>query len=241
MTIVNDPFSDGDFVDRFMQRRDEEDSVNLSVDEPAILGLVRKLRPSRAMELGCATGALTASLAELCGSVTAVDGSDAMLERAKAYCLAKNVTFVKSRFEDLRPTGDFDLVVSSMSLHLVEDFSTIASLVFGCLAPGGRFIFSQRHPIRTAHPTGEIAVGDRSGWVVLDYFDVGRRSYNWLGYEVTYFLRTVSDLITGLISAGFTLRGLTEPTPTYSELTKRTVENLNSPSVLLIEAEKSSG
>lgn len=43
----------------------------------------------------------------------------------------------------------FDVIVSSLAIHYVEDFCKLCSDVSSLLNEGGYFIFSQEHPIGT--------------------------------------------------------------------------------------------
>ncbi len=234
----DDPFFDETFVRRFNRRRREDDSVNTCIDEPSIVQRVKALSPRHAIELGCGTGGLTAALANYCTSVVSVDQSPLMLERAAAEVIGKNVQFVCSSFEQFEPTSKADVVVSGMAMHLVSDLSHLCRLVHTWLEPGGTFMFSQRHPIRTACPTGDGGSPAVPSWTVSQYFDTGSRTYDWLGFEVRYVHRTVSDIVSCAISSGFTLQELVEPEPAYHLSTTRDAENRSTPSVLLLVCKK---
>lgn len=238
MTAAIDPFLDKTFVGRFNRRRHEDDSVNTCVDEPAIFERVRALAPQSIVELGCGTGGLTSVLAAHSPQVLSVDQSPAMVEHAKSEINATNVQFVCSRFEEFVPPTKPDAVVSGMAMHLVADLSSLCRLVYGWLQPGGTFIFSQRHPIRTANARGDELSRFKPSWTVSEYFEVGERTYQWLGYDVAYYHRTVSDIVTGVIDAGFRLDEMAEPMPFDHHHTDRGAENCSSPSVLLIRCSK---
>lgn len=66
-----------------------------------------------ALELGCATGLLTAALAERADTVTAVDVADEALRRARARVADPAVRFVRADLPDQWPSGTADLVVLS--------------------------------------------------------------------------------------------------------------------------------
>lgn len=52
---------------------------------------------------------------------------------------------------DLTPLeGPFDLWVSSLAVHYIEDFDTLLRQIHRLLTPGGTFVFSQEHPFTTA-------------------------------------------------------------------------------------------
>jgi tRNA (cmo5U34)-methyltransferase len=110
-------------------------------------------RAQRILELGCGTGNLSLRLAEAFprAGLTLVDGSEEMItvvrsrvEEARSLS-PDRITYVLSRFEDLTlPAQSFDLVVSSISLHHVEDKATLYAMLRSFLSRGGRFCFADQ-------------------------------------------------------------------------------------------------
>jgi tRNA (cmo5U34)-methyltransferase len=102
-------------------------------------------RVERVLDLGCGDGRLLALVLEArpgAGGV-AMDFSPPMLERARERFAG--VPSVELREHDLAEplpdVGDFDLVVSSLAIHHLEDprKRELYAEVFGALSPGGRF------------------------------------------------------------------------------------------------------
>lgn len=233
-----DPFEDPEFVQRFDSRRLQHDSVNACVDEPAILERLRLISPHAALEFGCATGMLTSRLLECCESVVAVDRSAHMIEQAKSRVVDHRVSFLCADFQDFRAPHLFDVVVSGMAMHLVPDLSEVVATAYSCLRDGGKFIFTQRHPIRTANPKGEQTLDGKASWSVSDYFSSGRRDYDWLGTPVNCYHRSIEQIVSECRHVGFRIEEVAEPQPQTDTKSARVTENFSSPSVLLIHATK---
>jgi tRNA (cmo5U34)-methyltransferase len=107
----------------------------------------------RVLELGSGTGNLSLRLGDsLPGAeLTLVDGSDEMIAVVRSRVAGSpsrstsRITYVESRFEDLDfPRGSFDLVVSSISLHHVEDKARLYASVRSFMTAGGRFCFADQ-------------------------------------------------------------------------------------------------
>lgn len=109
--------------------------------------------PVRVLELGCGTGNLslliaakfpTAALSLVDGSAEMVSLTRSRLEGVKDTA-GRGDEFITSRFEHLSlPKGSFDLVVSSISLHHVEDKGKLYRVIHSFLRPGGRFCFADQ-------------------------------------------------------------------------------------------------
>ena len=101
------------------------------------------LKPGRALDLGCGSGANAIWLAQHGWQVTAVDFSDVAIEKGKAQAADKQagVEFVVSDVTAYRPNGLYDLAIS-FYIHLwPKQRAQMLSRVAQALTPGGKFLF----------------------------------------------------------------------------------------------------
>ena len=109
----------------------------------------------------------------------------------------------------------FDVVFSSLALHYIEDLGLFAKNVYSLLNDGGYFIFSQEHPLTTAPIAGASWSRDPEGNVLhynlTDYARSGKRSTRWIVDGVEKYHRTFSEIINALVTAGFTIEKMLEP------------------------------
>jgi len=93
--------------------------------------------PARVVDLGCGPGNVTAILKQRfpAASVTGVDASAAMLEKAGAA--APDCTFMQGDFFTWTPAQPPDLIFSNAALHWVSCHEKLFPRLLSLLAPGG--------------------------------------------------------------------------------------------------------
>jgi putative AdoMet-dependent methyltransferase len=91
------------------------------------------------MDFGAGTGLVTAQVAEKVGKVTAVDVSQSMLDQlvAKTH-LELKVDAVCQNILELPLDTRFDLIVSAMAMHHIEDTNALVRSFAEHLKPGAR-------------------------------------------------------------------------------------------------------
>ena len=240
-TAGRDLYDDARFFAGYRRIRDDSAGLNDAVEIPAVRRLLPPVTGAAVVDLGCGTGALARRLADAgAADVLAVDSSRRMLALAAAH---PRVRYRRADVEALTlPDRCCDLVVSSLVLHYVADYSRLVRRVARWLRPGGRFVFSVEHPVCTAADpmTGWTATGDRTVWPVDDYASEGPRTQHWIIDGVRKHHRRTATLIGGLLAAGLQLTGIEEPVPgpaavrSHPEL----AEHLRRPPVLVLAARR---
>ena len=117
-----------------------------------------------AVDLGCGSGDLTWYMAAAGFRTVAVDGSPAMLERARRQAHVRGIDGIRFirrdlpliRPSDLAPPGGVALIVASSVIEYVEDDQAVLDQCGELLAPRGRALIS--FPISTPG-TGRSSAG----------------------------------------------------------------------------------
>jgi ubiquinone/menaquinone biosynthesis C-methylase UbiE len=93
------------------------------------------------LDFGCGTGLITVRLSPRVHSVTAVDGSQGMLDVLQAKIRHGNLTNVQTRRVDFEKKevlqGNYHLIVCSMMLHHVKEIDLLLDQFFKVLNTGG--------------------------------------------------------------------------------------------------------
>ena len=174
----------------------------------AFRALLPDLRDKRVLDLGCGFG-WHCRYAQEHGArkIIGIDLSEKMLERARATTHSLDIEYRRCAIEDIDfPVNQFDVVISSLALHYVEQFDLVCRKVHHCLAPNGTFLFSVEHPIFTTLPAQSWfygQAGERLHWPVDNYQQEGRRQTSWLTENVIKYHRTIATYVNTLIRLRF--------------------------------------
>jgi 2-polyprenyl-3-methyl-5-hydroxy-6-metoxy-1,4-benzoquinol methylase len=190
-----------------------------AMEHADLLALLPDVGGRRVLDLGCGAGQLARHLATSgAAEVVGVDLSERMLALARAEFAHPRVTYQRAAVEEVAfPSARFDLVVSSLVFHYVDDYPGLILRVAGWLAPGGALVFSTEHPIFTARLPDDGWVlddaGRRTRWGLDRYADEGAREETWFVPGVRKIHRTLATLINGLLDAGLVVERVVEPMP----------------------------
>jgi len=217
-----------------------------AVEHADFMGLLPDVEGKRVLDLGCGLGQLALYLAERgAAKVVGVDISERMLAVAQAERAHPRITYRREALEHVVFDSErFDLVVSSLAFHYVEDYVGLVRRIALWLAPGGALVYSTEHPIYTAidPATGWVtdAEGRRLHWALDRYADEGERAQRWFVEGVRKYHRTFSTLVNGLVDAGLVVERVLEPVPDAETLRRRPdfADEDRRPTFLLVRADK---
>lgn len=199
----------------------------------------------RVLDLGCGFGWHCKYAVEHgADEVIGIDLSQRMLDNAEKINSDKSIKYINSSIEEFKyQKNNFDIVISSLALHYVEDFAKVCQNVYAMLKDNGDFIFSVEHPIFTAYGSQEWYTDENGNilhWPVDNYFYEGLRESNFLGENVTKYHKTLTTYMDGLLKCGFVIKEVIEPMPPQEMIDKieGMKDELRRPMMLLISAKK---
>ena len=198
----------------------------------------------RVLDLGCGYGWHCRYAAERGAQrVLGLDLSRRMLERASRENGGPGITYRLCGIEDYAyPEEAWDLVVSNLALHYVEDLEAVYRKVYRTLAPGGVFLFNIEHPVFTAGIREDWIYGEDGRplyWPLDNYFFPGERETLFLGQPVRKQHHTLTQILNPLLSAGFRLEAVEEAMPPAEMLDlPGMADELRRPMMLLVRARR---
>lgn len=208
------------FFEGYKSIRDRKGNANNVIEIPALFSMMPNLNGKKVLDLGCGFGEHCKRFVD-CGAseVVGIDISKKMLEVAREENCSAKVTYINMPMEDIANLHEkFDVVVSSLAFHYIEDFSGVVRMVYDKLNKNGTFIFSQENPLCTCYSGENRWTKDDKGnklYLNLANYSVeGERKSTWFIEDVKKYHRTFSTIVNTLIDAGFLIEKMIEPLPT---------------------------
>lgn len=181
---------------------------------PAMRTQIGEVDGLRILDAGCGPGFLARDLLRAgAHSVVAVDVSPTMIDIA-GETLADSIQGGNAEVHVLDlglelpiESAGFDLVVSSLALDYVRDWSVPLGEFRRLLVPGGRVVFSVQHP-----------QGSYAWFRPPSAFGVHYCEAQWKGFTdepvtVPDFYRSIGEILNPLLASGFRLRAIQETRP----------------------------
>lgn len=208
-------YDEPEVFERYRLHRQWPLNPNVVMEEPALLAELGDASGLRVLDLGCGDASIARVLLD--GGATrylGVDGSEKMIEAAARALHDTTAELNRCDIEEFRAEPEsFDLVLSRMALHYIDDPGAVLSQCRRWLSPGGRVVFTVVHPVISSHDARASTDQPRQDWVIDDYFIRGPREQEWLGGKSRWFHRTIEDYVQCLHEAGFALTALRECPP----------------------------
>jgi len=185
--------------DRWSEIYDTEANPLIGLEEPVVREALGDVAGLTVLDLGCGTGRHALWMAGAGASVTGIDFSAGMMEKARAKPGAENIRFLVHDLHQRLPFGDgaFDLVVSGLVLEHLHDLAPFFSEARRVLKPGARGVVSGMHPAMFLRDVRARFRDPATGKKV----------------EPGSVEHTIGDFVMAAVRAGFTLAGVDERAP----------------------------
>lgn len=235
-------------TERFFQKYSQMTRSQKGLQAAGEWSELQKILPDfcgkRVLDLGCGYGWHCKYAAEHGAfSVLGTDISKKMLAKAQAINSAPQINYQCIAMEDLSfPERTFDVILSSLAFHYIEDFESLVVNISKWLKQGGTLVFSVEHPVFTSYGTQDWYY-DSSGEIlhfpVDNYYYEGRREAIFLGEPVIKYHRTLTTYLNTLLQNGFELQHIIEPQPPEDMLELDGMKDeMRRPMMLLVSALK---
>jgi 2-polyprenyl-3-methyl-5-hydroxy-6-metoxy-1,4-benzoquinol methylase len=239
-------FDNETFFQGYKKLRENPNNANILEEKPAIFSLLPALTGKKILDLGCGYGENCKTFSQMgADSVIGIDVSSKMLRIAGDENSGGNIRYINMCIEDIKRLDEkFDIVISSLAVHYIRNFTKLAADVYSLLKDNGIFIFSQEHPLTTAPINGASWSKDDNGEVthynLTDYTRSGERNATWIVDGIIKYHRTFSNIVNSLTDAGFAVEKMLEPVPTKETIEKDPsyAKDLHKPNFLVIKSRK---
>lgn len=192
---------------------DTQSGHNAYYERPAMIKLMpTDLNQLDVLDAGCAAGWYTEQFLKQGANVTAVDLSPEMVEACKRRVGNKANVLTCDLTENLPFDNEsFNLIVSSLTLHYIDDWVPTFREFYRVMKPGGSLLFSVHHPFM------DFKQFDRP-----DYFAHELLSEVWNKkeagpVEVTFYRRSLQEII-NVTSGQFIMDQIVEPQPAINSM-----------------------
>lgn len=145
-------YDDPDFFEKYSRMSRSEKGLAGAGEWPVLQAMLPDFTLKQVLDLGCGYGwHCRYAMENGASSVLGIDLSEKMLNQARKVNQLEGIEYQQCALEDYAyPAEMFDVVISSLTLHYIENLTALFQKVAQTLRRGGEFIFSMEHPVFTA-------------------------------------------------------------------------------------------
>src|SRR5579875_2659683 len=131
-------YDDPSVFTTYMQHREWSQNPNETIDRPILMELVGDVKDRTILDLGCGNAGFgVEAIQRGCRRYAGIDGSKNMTEAGRAMLQGTAGEIILSSIEDWDyPECQFDLVVSRLALHYIDDIEACFRKVHRTLTSG---------------------------------------------------------------------------------------------------------
>jgi SAM-dependent methyltransferase len=238
-------YDDESFFENYGKMPRSVEGLNAAGEWYVLREMLPLFQNKNVLDLGCGYGWHCIYAKEQgAEKVIGIDLSQKMIRKAKENSKDLAIEYKQMAIEDIdfQPEA-FDIVISSLAFHYVENLKSIFDKINTNLKKGGSFVFSMEHPAFTAREQQDWFTdndGNRLHWPIDNYQNEGIRHTQFLGHEVIKYHRTFETIVNTLINANFSIKQISEPKPSEEIVNKypEMIDEARRPIFILISAIK---
>ncbi len=217
----------------------EFSSHNAYYERPAMFSILSNLKFNRVLDAGCAGGIYAEWLLNRGADVVAIDINQKMVEFTKQRINNSCQVYQTDLNRPLKFLRDrsLDLIVSSLTLHYLPDWTKVFREFNRILLPEGLLLFSTHHPFL------DYLLFEKTDYFAQELIEDEWQSFGGKPVQVRFYRRPLNSMIDSLTNAGFAVENIIEPRPTEEcqQLYPQDYEKLSTkPWFLIILARKKS-
>lgn len=241
---MNDIYDNQDFFEAYAEMDRSRYGLKAAGEWHQLQPLFPDLNGKSVLDLGCGYGWHCAYAVQMGAlRVRGIDGSRRMIEKASEINANGRIQYEICGIEEYAyPEKTYDLVVSNLVLHYIEDLENIYKKVHRTLKNGGCFLFNIEHPTFTTG-LNEDWIYDENGnpayWAIDNYYYPGKRETNFLGHQIVKQHHTLTQILNSLLKCGFQIEAVEEAMPPENMMHIPGMrDEMRRPMMLLVKAKK---
>ena len=215
---MNNIYDTEEFFNQYSQMNRSKAGLSAAGEWHQLKPLFPVLDKKSVLDLGCGYGwHCKFSREQGAARVLGIDLSEKMIGEAKRRNSKEGIDYRVCGIDGYEyPEDTWDLVLSNLALHYMEDLDWVFGKVFRTLKQDGIFLFNIEHPVFTSGVGQDWIYGDDRQpkyWPVDDYYRAGKRETHFLGCDVVKYHHTLTQILMGLMRSGFILEVVEEAEP----------------------------
>lgn len=204
-----------------LRREQIESGLDLTFNKvflPWYRAFIQNQQVSTVLEVGAGTGHLALAMSGFVDEYTAAEPSGGMHRVAADVLHDSSVLLRQARVEELEIDRYYDVVLSHLCLHTIDDFEGFLECMSRHVAPSGTLLFSIPHP---------CFYNEYKQLIPADEYAYMTDSHREVSFSITldpdrpitdvpYFHRPLSKYVRAVVSCGFVIIGVEEVFPSRS-------------------------
>jgi ubiquinone/menaquinone biosynthesis C-methylase UbiE len=211
--------------------------------EPKTLEFLDIQPGMKILDIACGNGQMSRCLAKLGAAVTALDGSEAMINLAQTYSKELNIEYhvadvTKTVHLQFLTHSRFDAILCNMALMDIDDIKPVFELAYEALKKTGIFVFSINHPCFDKAVGPHLSELHENDGSLLSKHFIKVQNYLTASLLKTralpsfpsshyFFHKPLESYLNGAFEKGFVMCGIAEIAfPAVSEITAQRMHKL---------------